>query len=97
MMETNKAKRVRIKQYLLKRRGNKCSKCNYSKSFSALCFHHEDPGEKAFNISGVQLSKKSKKTLEAEADKCIVYCLNCHAELHDTEGWVHEEGKRTPK
>jgi len=69
----------------------------YSKSFSALCFHHIDPARKDFNISGVQLTTISRHLLELEADKCDVYCLNCHTELHDKEGWVHEDGKRTPK
>jgi hypothetical protein len=97
MPESNKQRRERIKRELLQRRGGKCQECGYAKSVSALCFHHRNPKEKAINISGVRLTRISKKQLEIEADKCDVYCLNCHSELHDREGWIHEDGKRTPK
>lgn len=49
------------------------------------------------NISGMNLIKIARAKLETEADKCAGYCLNCHEELHDREGWVHEDGKTTPK
>lgn len=97
MAETNKQRRARIKRELLERRGGKCKGCGYSKSASALCFHHRDPSTKGFNISGVRLTTISRQLLEIEADKCDVYCLNYHSDLHDVEGWVHEQGKRTPK
>ncbi len=97
MAETNKQRRERIKRALLQRRGGKCCVCGYSKSLSALCFHHRKPENKELSISGVRLTRTKRQVLESEADKCDVYCLNCHAELHDREGWVHEDGKRTPK
>ena len=97
MAETNKERRARIKGELLKSRGGKCSSCGYKKSYSALCFHHIDPASKSFNISGTRLTNMARAKLELEVDKCDVYCLNCHAELHDEEGWVHENGKRTKK
>jgi 5-methylcytosine-specific restriction endonuclease McrA len=97
MAESPKQRRERIKRELLRRRGGKCADCGYVKTTSALCFHHPEPKEKMFNISGIRLTQVSRKELEAEVDKCIVLCLNCHAERHDTEGWVHEDGKRTPK
>lgn len=78
-------------------RGGKCCTCEYSKSISALCFHHRNPEKKEFSISGVRLTRIARAKLEVEVAKCDVYCLNCHAELHDKEGWVHENGKRTPK
>jgi hypothetical protein len=77
--------------------GRKCKTCGYSKSVSALCFHHRDPATKQFNISGNNLTKRPFRELVDEVEKCDVLCLNCHAELHDVEGWVHEDGKRTPK
>lgn len=97
MAESNKDRRLRVKTELINRRGGKCITCGYTKSYSALCFHHREPATKEFNISGTNLTKVARSTLEAEADKCDVYCLNCHAELHDREGWVHEDGKITPK
>lgn len=71
--------------------------CGYSTTPSALCFHHRDPEKKEFNVSGTQLTRVPRKRLEAEVDKCDVYCLNCHVALHDQEGWVHENGKRTAR
>lgn len=97
MAETHKERRARIKCELLERRGGKCSSCGYKKTNSALCFHHVDPSTKSFNISGMNLLKIARAKLEKEVDKCIVLCNNCHAELHDREGWVHEDGKRTKK
>lgn len=97
MQETHKQRRARIKTELLQRRGGKCKSCGYSKSFSALCFHHIDPQQKNFNISGIRLTTISRRLLEEEADRCDVYCLNCHSELHDKEGWIHEDGKKTLK
>jgi hypothetical protein len=95
--ETHKVRRERIKKELLARRGGKCHECGYQTSFSALCFHHRKPAGKKFNISGTRLTRLSRARLETEADKCDIYCLNCHAELHDREGWVHENGRRTPR
>jgi hypothetical protein len=95
--ETNKDRRERIKRILVSERGGKCKRCGYARSLSALCFHHKDPDDKGFNISGVRLTRMSFSNLQAEAARCDVYCLNCHAELHDKEGWVHENGKRTPR
>lgn len=97
MGESHKERRERIKKELLFRRGGKCCVCGYARSQSALCFHHGEPNQKEFNISGTRLTKMSRLRLEAEVDKTNVYCLNCHAELHDKEGWVHENGKRTLK
>ena len=97
MAESGKQRRLRIKRELLQQRGGKCADCGYEKSVSALCFHHLNPEEKSFNISGNNLIKISRMELEEEANKCEVLCLNCHSERHDKEGWVHEDGKRTPK
>lgn len=47
----------------------------------ALEFHHTDPKEKDFGIS--TCLTKSIEELKAEADKCILVCSNCHAELHE--------------
>ena len=97
MAESNKQRRERIKKELLHQQGGKCVTCGYNKTPSALCFHHKVPEKKMFNVSGTRLTAISRARLEAEVDKCIVLCLNCHSELHDKEGWVHENGKRTPK
>jgi len=95
--ENLKGRRERVKRELLELRGGKCSSCGYSRAQSALCFHHRSPEDKEFNISGSNLTRIARERLEAEVLKADVLCLNCHAELHDKEGWVHENGRRTPK
>jgi len=90
-------KRNRRKEELVKLKGGKCQRCGYSKSLSALGFHHKKGKVKKFNISGKNLSHKTWKELVEESEKCELLCSNCHAEVHDEEGWIHEDGKQTPK
>lgn len=71
--------RKRVKLKLIEYKGGKCVKCGYNKCIEALHFHHVDPKEKDFSISGKTLSfEKMKK----EVDKCILVCSNCHSEIH---------------
>ena len=42
-------------------------------------FHHINPQEKDFQISG---GTKSFESLKSELDKCILVCRNCHSEIH---------------
>ena len=97
MTPKKKARQLRIKTEVLKNRCGECKICGYKKSYSALCFHHKNPELKCFNMSGNNLIKFPRVILEVEADKCDIYCLNCHAELHNQEGWVLEDCKTTPK
>jgi len=92
-----KRRRNQRKEEIIKSKGGACSKCGYSKSASALVFHHRNEKAKAFNISGQNLNKYSWELLLKEAKKCDLLCANCHAEVHDKEGWIHEDGKRTVK
>jgi 5-methylcytosine-specific restriction endonuclease McrA len=71
-------KRTKIK--LVEYKGGKCQKCGYNKSFNALHFHHLNPNEKDFSISGKSLSFEKLKN---EVDKCILVCSNCHSEIHE--------------
>lgn len=69
-------------------KGGKCQICRYNKSIRALTFHHINPEEKSFGISG---GTKSFEKLKPELDKCILVCQNCHAEIHDGITQVPEE------
>jgi len=60
--------------------GSKCSLCNYSKCLDALEFHHKNPKEKDFQISGNHCRKW--ETIQKELDKCVLLCSNCHQETH---------------
>lgn len=73
-------KRRAIKKMLVQYKGGKCERCGYNKCIRALEFHHNDPNEKDFGLSNC-LTKDIQK-LKQEADKCILVCSNCHAEIH---------------
>jgi DNA-binding CsgD family transcriptional regulator len=72
--------RRRTKIKLVKYKGGKCVKCGYDKCIHVLQFHHLDPNEKDFTISG---KSWSFERLKKEVDKCILVCSNCHIELHN--------------
>ena len=77
---------VRVRRYKFKVKaidylGGACVKCGYNKSISALQFHHINPHEKQFTISGS--SNKSWEVLKKELDKCVLLCGNCHSEEHN--------------
>lgn len=74
----NWRKRVKIK--LVEYKGGKCLNCEYNKSIRSLTFHHLNPEEKDFGISGKSYSFERMKK---EVDKCILLCANCHNEVHD--------------
>jgi len=69
-----------MKKKLVEYKGGKCEKCGYDKCLEALTFHHRNPKDKSFVISG----KHSKKPaiLFNEVDKCDLLCHNCHNEVH---------------
>lgn len=77
---TNARKRQR-KIDAVEYKGGACGTCGYNKSIRALGFHHIDPAQKDFTISGNHC--RSWESLKKELDKCILLCANCHMELHD--------------
>jgi hypothetical protein len=76
----NKGRHLK-KQKLIEYKGGKCLHCGYNKNQKALSFHHLNPKEKDFEISSKHCL--SFERLKQEVDKCILLCLNCHAETHD--------------
>jgi hypothetical protein len=72
--------RKRTKLKLIEYKGGKCEICGYSNCSRALEFHHINPNEKDFTISGKSLSFDKLKN---EVDKCLLVCANCHCEIHD--------------
>lgn len=71
--------RKRTKEKLVEYKGGKCKCCGYDKCVEAMEFHHIDPKEKDFGISGKSWSFEK---LKLEVDKCIMVCSNCHKEIH---------------
>ena len=73
--------KVNKKKVLVEYKGGKCERCGYSKCLRALQFHHIDPHTKEFEVSR---ARQSLDELKKEADKCMLLCANCHAEIHDS-------------
>jgi transposase len=73
-------RRRALKKILVAQAGGSCIICGYDRFLDALQFHHLDPGQKRLEISrnGITLSLA---TLRAEAQKCVLVCSNCHAEV----------------
>lgn len=76
------SKRNDLKKQLIDLLGGKCQFCGYSKSISALSFHHKNPTEKDFKIAKGLITKTIEE-LTDEVKKCMLVCSNCHCEIHD--------------
>ncbi len=73
------------KQRLVKALGGCCAHCGYSRCLAALSFHHQDPSQKVFPLDIRNLTNRTWDAIRAEASKCTLLCLNCHAEAHHLE------------
>jgi hypothetical protein len=47
---------------------------------AALQFHHLDPATKHFSLGRKGVARSLEKA-RAEAQKCLLLCANCHAEV----------------
>lgn len=75
----SKQRRRKIKIKAVEYKGGKCQECGYDKCIGAMDFHHLDPQEKDFTISG---NAGKWENIKKELDKRILLCKNCHAEHH---------------
>ena len=77
--EVRRAARARV--FIAEMKGNTCTKClGEFENTAKLHFHHRNPADKAFNVSkGVHLSRIK---IQAEIEKCVVVCLDCHLDIH---------------
>jgi hypothetical protein len=73
--------RLELKERMLAYKGGRCTRCGFDSWPEALGFHHLDKANKRFPIAGSH--GRRWETLRRELDKCMVVCLNCHAEIHD--------------
>jgi hypothetical protein len=71
--------RKRTKAKAIAYKGGKCQRCGYGVCIRALKFHHLDPAQKIFGISG---ATKAWDKIKIELDKCVLVCGNCHDEIH---------------
>jgi transposase len=72
--------RRQVKRKLIERAGGRCVLCGYDRHPSALHFHHVDPTTKSFILSRHGVTRSFREAA-AEADKCVLLCGNCHAEV----------------
>lgn len=73
-------RRFKFKKSCLEYKGSKCKICGYNKCVEALAFHHRNPEDKLFGISGSHCRKWPD--VQKELDKCDLLCHNCHVETH---------------
>jgi transposase len=74
--------RRRTKRILVQEAGGACLICRYDKCIAALQFHHRDRKTKLFALSRQGVTR-SLEAARAEAQKCILLCSNCHAEVEN--------------
>jgi hypothetical protein len=79
-IEAVTARRRRVKETLVFEAGGCCQVCGYDRYRRALAFHHVDPRTKVRTIAN-RGSTVAIETLRAEAQKCVLLCHNCHAEV----------------
>jgi len=72
--------RRRVKRKLVEEAGGRCRLCGYDSCVAALQFHHLEPSNKAFELSR-RGATRSLSEARAEAQKCVLLCANCHAEV----------------
>jgi 5-methylcytosine-specific restriction endonuclease McrA len=64
-------------------KGGRCQRCSYDRCTEALEFHHLTSTKKDFGISSKGCTRSWEK-IQAELDKCVLLCTNCHREVHSS-------------
>jgi transposase len=73
-------RRRKVKLTLVREAGGACRICGYSRCAAALEFHHLVPEDKRFSLSQAGMARSLARA-RAEAEKCVLLCANCHAEV----------------
>jgi len=87
--ENRKAKYKENKIKAIEHKGGPvCQHCgqDFTGRLECLDFHHVNPEEKDVGLGRILAG--SWKRIEAEIDKCIVLCSNCHRTVHRGEDSV---------
>lgn len=81
MKRTVTQRRRKLKKMIIEYKGGQCIICSYHRCNGALDLHHIDSAQKEFGLSVRGLTRSWEK-IQAEANKCILVCANCHREIH---------------
>ena len=85
-------RRREVKRRLVEEAGGKCRICGFAEHPTALQFHHLDRTTKVFHLSS-QGHSRSIKRMRAEAEKCVLLCANCHAQVEAGAKELQVEGR----
>ena len=77
--ERNRKRRDFIQNYKLSKG---CEICGYKKCADGLSFHHLGDS-KEFALADSISAGISLERIKKEMEKCMVVCMNCHAEIHE--------------
>lgn len=77
----DKNRKIRRSKWIEFKRTLKCERCGENHP-ATLDFHHLDPNEKDFNLSGKAFYGYSVERIHEELSKCIILCSNCHRKEH---------------
>jgi transcription elongation factor Elf1 len=73
-------RRRSLKRAIVEEAGGRCALCGFDGHPAALQFHHLDPSTKSFHVAEGGLTRSIAK-VRAEAEKCVLLCANCHAQV----------------
>jgi hypothetical protein len=73
-------RRRKVKATLVAEAGGACCICGYNRDMRALHFHHLEPSQKRHEINAKGVAIALEK-LRVEAQKRVLLCSNCHAEV----------------
>lgn len=73
-------RRRAVKRQLVEEAGGRCILCGFDEHPAALQFHHLDPATKQFHLSERGLTRSIAR-VRGEAEKCVLLCGNCHAQV----------------
>lgn len=73
--------RRRLKAKAVALKGGKCARCGFEGIPAVYDFHHLDPTQKDFRLSGGVV--KSFARMQKELEKTVLLCANCHRVVHD--------------
>lgn len=71
-----------IKSKAVAYKGGRCQDCQRSFADCVYDFHHIDPSQKDFSISGREVRHMTWTQIKRELDKCVLLCANCHRLRH---------------